>query len=49
MERLAIFLSALALGAAGATIYWIVQIPDQQIETYSTCVPIYYSGLECCK
>lgn len=49
MEKLAIALGSLALGIAVTTIYWIIAIPDQQLETYSTCVPVYYSGLECCK
>jgi hypothetical protein len=35
-----------AMGAAGM----LVQVPDREMEaTLSTCVPIYYSGLECCK
>lgn len=39
-------LLAAALGAATV----LVQIPDQEMEaTLGTCVPIYYSGLECCK
>lgn len=36
---------AVLMFVAGAT----TNIPDQQQETLGTCVPIYYSGLECCK
>lgn len=37
---------AAAMGAAAI----LVQIPDREMDaTLGTCVPIYYSGLECCK
>ena len=37
---------AAAMGAVGV----LVQIPDREMEdTLGTCVPVYYSGLECCK
>ncbi len=32
-----------------ASLYWAAQIPDPLMETLGQCVPIYYSGLECCK
>lgn len=42
---------ALVLGLLILVAWWTTQIPDQQVEaiTTSSCVPLYYSGLECCK
>lgn len=43
-------ISAAVMAAVLLTsIYWSVQIPDPQMELLGQCVPVYYSGLECCK
>jgi hypothetical protein len=48
--REVIRISAIVMIAVTLTsAYWSVQIPDQQMEAIGQCVPIYYSGLECCK
>lgn len=50
MVKEVIRISAIVMVAVVLTsIYWSVQIPDQQMEMLGQCIPIYYSGLECCK
>lgn len=50
MVKEVILISVTALVTVALTsAYWSVQIPDQQMETLGQCIPIYYSGLECCK
>lgn len=42
---------AVLSGAAIASLGWATQLPDQP-QSYpgmKQCVPVYYSGLECCK
>lgn len=42
-------LSLVLAGCMGAAAV-LVQIPDREMEaTLGTCVPVYYSGYECCK
>jgi hypothetical protein len=38
-----------AFGMLLSTLYWVTQLPDQPVEGDNTCVPVYYSGLECCQ
>lgn len=38
-----------SVGGVFSTLYWVSQMPDQPVEGEKTCVPVYYSGLECCQ
>jgi hypothetical protein len=50
MPKILIGLLALVLAAAMGAAWALVQVPDNQMESIgSQCVPVYYSGLECCK
>lgn len=50
MEKILIAILAIALGVAMGAAWILTKVPDQQVESYgSSCVPVYYSGLECCK
>jgi hypothetical protein len=49
-EKLLIAALSILLGIAMGAAWALSEIPDQKVESYGdTCIPIYYSGLECCK
>lgn len=51
MEKLAIAILAIVLGVMMGAAWALSEIPDQSVEAFATdtCVPVYYSGYECCK
>jgi hypothetical protein len=43
-------LAFIIIGMIAMAAWLSTKIPDQKVESYGdTCIPIYYSGLECCK
>jgi hypothetical protein len=49
MEKLVIAIVALVLGAAMGAAWIAAEVRDEEKVDWAECVPVYYSGLECCK